>query len=1203
MRGQGNGETMTTAEQRIADLERENGLLRRFSVAVEQSPACIVITDLQGSIEYVNPKFLELTGYSAAEALGQNPRILKSGTTPPAEYERLWATINSGRTWHGEFCNRKKNGELYWESATISPIVDGQGNITHFVAVKHDVTQRKQAESDLRSAKDFLDGVVNTIADPIFVKDDKRRFVLVNDALCTIVGRPREGLLGQDGDDMFPEDQVAVFRKMDADVLDTGEENVNEESLSNLSSGEVRTIVTRKSRFIDLAGRRFLVGVIRDITERKRAETALRASEERFRTLFEQAGDCILQLDIKPEGTPVIVGASNATFKLLGYERDELIGQPVSFIEVMPAASDSSGVIAARRQDVLSGKGAAFETRHRCKDGTIRDFECSVREMRIGSKIVAISVERDITERKRIEAALGASETRFRMLFEKSRDALMTIEPPSWRFASGNPAAIAMFGVRDEADFVSSGPWQYSPERQPDGCVSADKAKEMIETAMRQGSHSFEWVHQRLSGENFPAIVLLTRIEIDGQAFLQATVRDETERVRHQTELRRAKEEAEAATRSKSEFLANMSHEIRTPMNAIVGLSYLVLKTELAPRQRDHVSKIQSSAHDLLAIINDILDFSKIEAGKVEIESIPFDLDQLLASVSSTLSAKAAEKDLEMHFQVAADVPRALAGDAMRLGQVLLNLVGNAVKFTDKGDVVVSVETVSRSGPTAQLRFSVRDTGLGITKEECDRLFQPFVQADNSTTRRFGGSGLGLVISKQLVELMGGTISLQSTPGIGSTFTFTVTVGLPEQTGQLVRMVPMDLRGMRVLVVDDNPIARIILRASLEAMSFAVATVSSGPEAIEKLAAARPPFELVLLDWRMPGMDGLETARRIKAHPALSRVPRIVLLTAYDCEEVVSRAVGLDLDGFLPKPVNDSVLFDAIVNAFGRDAASAPRAQTAASPDGHPCAALAGARVLLVEDNKVNQMVGQALLEGLGLTVEIAENGQQAISMIEAEHDHFDAVLMDLQMPVMDGYAATRALRALSGTAGLPIVAVTANALPSERERCLQAGMNEYVPKPIDPDRLRVVLERWVQPRRAPAPLLVEPIAVAGNPVANSLPEILPGVDTGVALQRLMGNRDLLVRLLRQFASEHTNDPEHIRASLARGDLAGARAAVHRLKGVAGNLAAQQVFASAAVLESILREGATAPFDAQLDDLANAMKLVTQSVAGLAASA
>jgi PAS domain S-box-containing protein len=1104
MREHGNGEAVTSTEQRIADLERDNALLRPFSVAAEQSPACIVVTDRQGRIEYVNPKFLELTGYSAAETLGQNPRILKSGTTPPAEYERLWATISSGRTWHGELCNRKKNGDLYWESNTISPIVDGRGNITHFVAVKHDITQRKQAEGDLRSAKDFLDSVVNAIADPIFVKDDQRRFVLANDAFCAIDGRPRESILADDGDASLPEEQAAVFRKMDVSVLDTGEERVSEEFLSNRSSGEVRTLVTRKTRYTDPAGKRFIVAVTRDITVRKNAEAALRASE-----------------------------------------------------------------------------------------------------------------------------------TRFRMLFEKSRDALMTLAPPTWRFTSGNPATLALLGARDEAELVSQGPWHYSPEHQPDGRVSADKAKEMIETAMREGSHFFEWTHRRLSGEDFPATVLLTRIEIDGSPFLQATVRDESERLRQQTELRQAKEQAEAATRAKSEFLANMSHEIRTPLNAVAGLSYLMLKAELPPRQRDHAQKIQSSARTLLTLINNILDLSKIEAGKVEVESIPLDLDQVLSSVTESLSGKCAEKGLEIHFQVGPEVPRAVTGDPLRLGQVLLNLAGNAVKFTERGDVEVSVGLAARNGSTACLRFSVRDTGPGISKEEHERLFRPFVQADNSTTRRYGGSGLGLAISKQLVELMGGDLSLVSTPGVGSTFTFTVTVGLPGAASRPAPSLPMDLRGLRALVVDDSPVVRMVLCETLGDMAFTVAAASSGPEAIAAVAEAHPPYDLVLLDWQMPVMDGLETARRIRTLPGLSRIPKMMLLTTFDCEEVVRKAAGIDLDAFLPKPFTDSLLLDAIMDVFGWDRVSDSRAKLATVPDEPPSPALLGARVLLVEDGKLNQMVGRALLEGFGLTVESAGDGRQAVAMIQADRDRFDAVLMDVQMPVMDGYEATRALREQPSMAALPIIAVTANALAAERERCLEAGMNDYVSKPIDPDRLRAVLERWVRPRRAPA--ASQPLALSLSPAdrgegtreggtsqalpasplggeagaqsatgeglpasplrGEGLPVLLPGVDTAAALRRLMGNRDLLVRLLRDFASEHADDPEHIRASVARGDLDGARAAVHRLKGVAGNLAAQQVFASAVTLESALRQGT--PFEAQLDELADAMKLVTHSVASL----
>ena len=661
MHEHGNGGAMTSMEQRIADLERENGLLRRFSVAVDQSPACIVVTDRQGSIEYVNPKFLELTGYEITEALGKNPRILKSGTTSPAEYQELWATINSGRTWHGEFCNRKKNGELYWESAAISPIVDGQGNITHFVAIKQDITERKRvetersqaevklarlhqqnelilssaaegilgldlqgnhtfvnpaaarmlgyevdellgcpshalwhhtkadggfyprhecpifatlrdgqthrsdaevfwrkdgsrlsveyastpiheqgqlvgavvtfadlterqrAEHELRTAKDFLDSVVNAIADPVFVKDDQRRFVLVNDAFCAIDGRPRDAILLNDGDASLPEEQAAVFRKMDVSVLESGEESVSEEFLRNRSSGEVCTLVTRKTRYTDPAGKRFIVAVTRDITERKRTETELRTAKDFLDGIVNTIADPVFVKDdqrrfvLVNDALCAIVGRPRAA--LLGEDGDDMF--PVDQVAVFRNMDD--GVLATGEENLNE------ESLSDLSSGEVRTIITrKTRHIDPAGKRFLVGVIRDISARKRAEVALAASETRYRTLFEKSRDALMTLAPPSWSFTSANPATVALFGARDEADLISRGPWQVSPERQPDGRPSADKAKAMIETAMREGSHFFDWTHRRVSGEDFPATVLLTRIEVDGQAFLQATVRDET---------------------------------------------------------------------------------------------------------------------------------------------------------------------------------------------------------------------------------------------------------------------------------------------------------------------------------------------------------------------------------------------------------------------------------------------------------------------------------------------------------------------------------------------------------------------------------------------------------------------------------------------------------------------------------------------------
>src|SRR5262245_4047345 len=444
----------------------------------------------------------------------------------------------------------------------------------------------------------------------------------------------------------------------------------------------------------------------------------------------------------------------------------------------------------------------------------------------------------------------------------------MTLAPPTWRFTSGNPATVTMFGAKNEEEFISHGPWKLSPERQPDGRASAEKAIEMIETAMREGSHFFEWTHRRLDGEVFPATVLLSRITLAGKAFLQATVRDITEQKRAEVERRQAKEAAEAASRAKSNFLAAMSHEIRTPMNGIMGMTELALESNLTGQQREYLELVKKSADALLAVINEILDFSKIEAGKLELDHTPFSLREGIGDMLTVLAVRAHQKGLELACHIAPDVPDALIGDPGRLRQVLVNLVGNAIKFTEQGEVVVDVAAVGRHEGAVALRFAVRDTGTGIPADKLPSLFQPFVQLDGSLTRKYEGTGLGLAISSRLVEAMGGRITVETEPGQGSTFAFTVSLKRRPGTGEPAG--PAQVRGLRVLVVDDNATNRRILEEMLAHWGLEPTGVDSGHAALAALARARQagqPFHLALLDAQMPEMDGFTLAEAIRQHP------------------------------------------------------------------------------------------------------------------------------------------------------------------------------------------------------------------------------------------------------------------------------------------------------------------------------------------------
>jgi PAS domain S-box-containing protein len=943
--------------------------LKKLSTAVEQSPASVVITDPQGTIEYVNSKFCEVTGYSVEEAIGLNPRILKSGQTPPEVYQELWKTVTAGEDWRGELINKKKNGTLYWESVSISPITAGDGSVQFYLAVKQDITEAKQMEESIRE------------------------------------------------------------------------------------------------------------------------------KEARFRGYFEhsQVGMAVTS------PTKGWIEANDQLQRMFGYTLDEL--HQMTWAEI--THPDDLEEDAKQFERMLAGEidNYTLDKRFIRKDGEIVFTNLTVACIReeTGDVLRILASFQDITERKQMDHDLHE------------------------RIKELDEAQSAMLNMMEDLD--------------------EEKAR------------------------------------------------------------------AEEATRAKSDFLANMSHEIRTPMNAVIGMAHLALKTELTPKQQDYLSKIQSSANSLLGIINDILDFSKIEAGKLDMEALEFDLLETLDNVANVITVKAREKEnLEVLFYLDPEVPNFLIGDSLRLNQILVNLGNNAVKFTEEGEIVLSAKVSVRSDDKVTLQFSMRDTGIGMTAEQQNKLFQAFSQADTSTTRKYGGTGLGLTISKRLVNMMGGEIWTESESGQGTTFHFTADFGLGKETVKKHFEPSPDLRGLKVLVVDDNATSREILQDILESFSFEVHLSASGKEALEEIERADndEAFELVIMDWKMPGMDGIEASRRIKNHQKLTQIPAIVLVTAYGREEVMRQADEIGLEGFLLKPVNSSVLFDAIMQALGKEVQVVSQAGRPKEQGAEELNTISGVRVLLVEDNEINQQVAQEILQGAGIIVTVANNGQEGVDA--ARQNEYDAILMDIQMPVMDGYAATHAIRNLkSEIRNVPILAMTAHAMAGDEQKSLDAGMNGHVTKPIDPDQLFAALQEWIKPdagwaavQASPVPD-VRPESVQATMDAEKLPESLPGFDLAAGLTRLGGNKKLYRKLLLDFGAKYTGVAAEIGEALEAKDLNQAHSLVHNLKGLAGNLEASELQSAAIEMEKLVKDASPEVFsEEQLNqkymDLENAVNNALESV-------
>ncbi len=1187
-------------KQAEAVLEEERNLLYTL---MGNLPDAIYFKDAESRFIRINQaqaRRFSLT--DPAQAVGKTDFDFFAEEHARPAYEDEQAIIRSGQPLVGkEEKETWPDGRAGWVSTTKMPLRDQEGRIIGTFGISRDITERKQAEDALAEERNLLHVVIDNLPDRVFVKDVESRILLDNIAHQRVLGATtQEEVVGKTDFDFFSQGLAASYYADEQKILHSGTPLINREELTVNSDGSQRWLLTTKLPLRDLRGTvTGIVGISHDITERKQSEKALMEERDLLHALMDNLPDGIYFKDTKSHFTRI----NQAQARRFGIsDPAQAVGKTdfdfFSEDHARPAYGDEQAVMQSGQP--LVGKEEK-ETWPDGRVGWVSTTKMPLRDQE-GQIVGTFGISRDITKQKQAEEAVLREKQYFEALFRNSPVAVSVLDSQG-KIVSTNPAFEQLYGYKsDELIGVKLDTLVATPE-------TVEEAASYTRQSMAGSLHAIG-KRRRRDGSLVDVEIFGAPVAVGGETVGTVAIYHDI------SEIMRAREEAEQANRAKSQFLANMSHEIRTPMNGVIGMLELALDTTLTSEQSDYVQTALQSAEALLALLNDILDFSKIEAGKLELEKIDFDLRNTVEDVAYTLAKRAQDKGLEMACLIHPDLSSDLRGDPGRIRQILVNLVGNAIKFTDQGEIVVRAEPTEQTQTYAVVHFSVQDTGIGIPIERQAAIFDRFTQADGSTTRKYGGTGLGLTISKQLVEAMGGKIGVQSTPGAGSIFWFEVKFekqAREKKATAPLTLGPVNLTQARILVVDDNQTNRTILTKNVEALGSRVDAVASGAKGLESLrnaVRAGDPYHVVLLDMQMPGMDGEQTARAIKSDPAMHHV-KIIVLTSMGQRGDAVRLEALGCSGYLLKPVKQQMLFDAIVAALSRENEAKPGLITR-----HVLAEQrkTGLRLLLAEDNAINQKLAVVLLQKAGYSVDAVETGVQALEKFKTSQ--YSAVLMDVQMPEMDGFESTHRIREWEqeSRGHIPIIAMTAHAMQGDRERCLEAGMDDYVSKPLEPKVLFNTLDRWLQisslsGKEASKESTQDYSSDAGlhsavmedglfgemqfpasepgksTPVveAMSSADTLP-VNFDAALYRFGDDRNFMMEMFKEYKDHLSQRVIEIRTALKEGDANHLGRLAHNLKGVSLNFSADPIAKVSLGLEELSKR----------EDLTDAPELVEQ---------